>query len=167
VKPIALLLSVGLVAGCTPSGGASVPTFHASASAGLPVDASIAAVSVSHPTPLASAAMQACGVHDASLGVGRVAAMGLVPHARDVVRYVPFVGVEPVIQSDAPAFVIEFRGPVGIPLAHETALDPVCLYIGGGAGLYLTGGYTPDGGAPVTPLPDRSRPVMALPSPAP
>lgn len=82
-------------------------------------------------------------------------------------KYAPFVGVEPAVQSDAPAFLIQFKGPIGFPLANEMADNPVCIYVNGEASTYLTGGYTPNGQAPVTPLPQRAKPEFSLPSLAP
>ena len=58
-----------------------------------------------------------------------VAGMGLVPHARDVPEYAYLWGMEPEIQTDRPAWVIQLAGRVNFGAGW--ADDPVCIVVDG------------------------------------
>ena len=93
-----------------------------------------------------------------------IAAMGLVAHARDVPEYVNLWGMEPEIQTDKPAWVIQMAGRV--ELGSGWADDPVCVVVDGSATVFAP---TTNGTATETivpPTPPRS-PTLALPPLAP
>lgn len=139
-----------LVSGCQASGtstgqpdgkddapNAASPTATASPSAsttGRPVNPSIEPVSRSNPSREATAALIACGASGLK-GIGvttefAIAGMGRVPHARDIPEYAYLWGVEPEIQTDSPAWVIQMAGRVDVDATHW-ADDPVCVVIDG------------------------------------
>jgi hypothetical protein len=156
------------LSGCVGASGSTLDTPNPTAAGVLaPIDPSITPVSRSQPSTDAKAAMTACGVFDNTIGMAKVSGMGQIAHASDAIKYAPFVGTEPILQVSAPAYLIQFRGAIPIPLGHETATDPVCVYVDGEPQLYLTGGYAPDNGPIVTPLPAHGSPVFALPPLAP
>lgn len=133
-----------------------------------PIDLSIAAVSRSDPSPAAQAALSACGASGPK-GVGVTTAfvisgMGLVPHARDVPEYVPLWGIEPEIQTDKPAWVIQMAGRVD--WGDSWGVDPVCVVIDGASSMFEPGTYGRGTQTVVPPTPSRS-PTRALPPLAP
>ncbi|HET7678384.1 MAG TPA: hypothetical protein VFK38_11105 [Candidatus Limnocylindrales bacterium] len=90
--------------------------------------------------------------------------MGKIPRARDVVRYAKLVGVEPEIQSNEPAWIVQFQGEVPMPMSGEIWTDPTCIVVGTDGGFYATGPVKNVGsGAVYTPLPPKQMPEFALP----
>ncbi len=87
----------------------------------------------------------------------------MVPHAIDVPRYTYLWGIEPEIQTDAPAWVIQFNGKIA--LRRGWAIDPVCVVIDGTPFTYAPKQYF-DGSKVVTPS-NPSKPTLALPPLAP
>jgi hypothetical protein len=118
---VGLLIAAGL-AGCADD----VPS---------PTVPPLAVVSGTAMPPDAEAALKMCFVP-----WGQIAGIGLVPHARDAWWYVPLSGREPEIQTDAPAWLIQVRGPLQAPLDPEIAVDPTCVVIAGQYTLFGTGG---------------------------
>ena len=133
-----------------------------------PVDPSIEPVSRSNPTAAAEAALIACGANRPK-GIGvttdfAIASMGLIPHARDVPEYANLWGMEPEIQTDKPAWVIQMAGRVG---SHEFwADDPVCVVVDGVGTTYSPTSYGRGTKTVAAPTPPRS-PTRALPPLAP
>ena len=109
----------------------------------------------------------ACQVLD-SFGLGSVGGMGKIAHGRDAVKYVWLAGIEPQIQTDAPAWLIAFRGDIPMPKIGEVWVDPTCFYANGEAGFFATGLVKDvSSGKLFTPLPARTPPDRALPPLAP
>jgi len=124
-----------------------------------PVDPGIAAVSLSNPTAEAAQALEVCRVAD--YGADKVAAMGHVDRAREVTHYVR-LGQHPELQTDKPAFVVEFRGE--LPVARWIMTDPTCIVIDGEALFFGTGPVRLVGEeVQVTPQPIEPGPDRALP----
>jgi hypothetical protein len=137
------------------------------AATGLPVDTSIEPVSLSHPSPEAAEALRICQVNE-GIGADQVSGMGRIPHARDAFRYVPLTGLEPEIQTDAPAWIVTFTGEVPMPKSGEIWIDPTCIVVGGGGGMYATGPVEiTSSHVTVTPPPGNQQPDLALPPPLP
>jgi hypothetical protein len=123
---------------------------------------SIEPVSLSNPSPEAAAALRICQVD--TIGPDMVSGMGRIPEARDAVRYVPLTGLEPEIQTDAPAWIVTFNGEVPMPKSGEIWIDPTCIVVGGGGGLYATGPVENSSShVTVTPMPVKQQPDLALP----
>jgi hypothetical protein len=124
----------------------------------LPVDSSLAAVSLSNPSPEASAALSRCVRRS---DWDKIAGMAQLP-ARDLHRFTYTNGHEPELQTDALVWAIQLRGDnddtVGI------ALDPLCVVIDGIAWTYPPWGMA--GEHYVAPS-SFVLPGAALPSPAP
>jgi hypothetical protein len=170
-----VLVGIACVAfsGCAAAAGRSaapVSTEQAAAAtlAVLPVDDSLQAVSISNPGADAAKALELCGVadlHDAQstppnsaiADYGQVAGMALVGSARNVGRYMPTYGTEPELQTDQPAWVIQFKGPIFTRGGMRPNLT--CVVIGNSHILYDAFG---DNAA--TPAPGVKPPSLALPS---
>jgi hypothetical protein len=134
-----------------------------SSTAELPIDASIAAVSLSDPSPEAADALRICQVTE-NLGPDLVSGMGRIDHAREVVRYAPLTGLEPEIKTDAPAWIVTFKGEVPMPMTGEIWIDPTCIVVGGDGGFYATGPVQIlSSKVTVTPVPAKQQPDLALP----
>lgn len=92
--------------------------------------------------------------------------MGLVAHAKDVPRYIRAFGTEPELQSDSPAWVVQFKGRIDMG-PGDWADNPVCLVVSGQPPVW----YEPEGygsaTATFTPVTIGNAPVAALPSLAP
>lgn len=165
----AILMGLLLTGGCTvaASNAPSVPPSASPAvAASLPVDTRIQPESLTHPSANAAQALKLCNA--AQFGLDRVAAMGVVPSARQVGSYASLTGAEPELQSDAPAFVIQFRGPIPqVNYNGETWVDPICVVVDGQPGFYATGSRIPATGSEITPAPVSTKPTLSLPSPAP
>jgi hypothetical protein len=130
---------------------------------GLPVDPSIEPVSLAHPSPESAEALRICQVNE-GIGADQVSGMGRIDHARNAIRYVPLTGREPEIQTDAPAWIVTFTGEVPMPKSGEIWIDPTCIVVGGGGGIYATGPVENSSThLTVTPLPAIQQPDLALP----
>ena len=172
--PGALLLEGAILlglAGCVSGPGATGSSGPSGSTADLalgvsppPVDTSIAPVSLSNPSPEARQVLDLCQVTPDH--VNAVAGMGQIPHARDATHYAGLVGVEPQIQTDAPAWIVQLRGPIDFRIANQTWIDPVCIVVNGAQLFYAVGPTRSDiDGTISTPLPaappDRSLPPLA------
>jgi hypothetical protein len=149
LKTVALAVVIVAAGGCAGQKGpaatssaaaiASWPVQHVSSSSpsairpspdssARPVDPTITPVSRASPSPEAEAAIEACGADRA--GLDHVVGMGRIPSARDTAVYADLVGVEPEIQSDRPAWMIQFAGRIDLGRGYW-ADDPVCVVIDG------------------------------------
>lgn len=145
---------------------APAPTARVGTYNGLPVDPSLTPVSRSSPAPEAARALEAC-VPEERTPVPSVAGMARVP-ARDVPRYVAIGVVPPDLDRDDPVWVLQLRGEVTDPRAQLVLVDPACVYVDGGGGMYAVGGTRPTaGGALETFGLGSLKPEAALPSLAP
>ena len=151
----------GLVAGNSAPASASSPAPRPTALAQLPVDSSIAPVSESEPPADAAAAMQDCYVD--YFGVATISGMGLVPHARDIGKYIPVRGQEPELATDDPAWAITFAGKVTLPRGLGWTVDPACVVVDGERYFYIVG-ERGNGSVSKTPRPFANPPTMALPA---
>jgi len=124
--------------------------------------AAIEPVSASAPTAEAEAVLSLCGAATGPRSTA-IAGMGLVPHATDLPKYTYLWGTNPEIQTDAPAWAIQFQGKIA--LRGGWAIDPVCVVIGGIPYLFTPKQYF-DGAKVVTP-PAQSAPALSLPTLAP
>jgi hypothetical protein len=103
----------------------------------VPVDQSIEPVSLSNPSLDAAEALEICHVLDLH-GVEKVSGMGRIEDAQAVL-YAALTGKEPEIDTDAPAWLITFRGEVPMPTLHEMWIDPTCVVVNHDGGIYATG----------------------------
>ncbi len=139
------------------------PTSATTQSPGTPpVDESLEPVSLRNPSAEVVDILQKCGAGDPATQA-KIVGMALIPSARDAPDYVALTGVEPEIQTDSPAWVIEFRGDVSIRVGIVT--DPVCVVVDGEASLFATGGSKKADGEVSTPLPDPNPHTKRLPAP--
>jgi hypothetical protein len=129
------------------------------ASGPLPVDPSITPISRSNPGADAKAALDLCGWR-----IDQVAAMGLVPSARDVYKYTPLRANDPERQTDHPAWVVEFAGDWSFRgwVAHQ----PTCAVIDGVPFVYGNHGVETARGTSGPTQPDQP-PTLSLPPLAP
>ena len=132
-----------------------------SGSPGLPVDPSIAAVSISSHPADAEAAFVACNLRQ--VGLDHVAGMGLIPSASDMVKYAPLSGREPELRLPGPAWVVQLRGEIPMLLSGETWIDPICFASGAVSGYFAVGGAKDSSGAFHAPLAPATPPVYSLP----
>lgn len=99
-----------------------------------------------------------------NLGPDLVSGMGRIDHARDAARYAPLTGLEPEIKTDAPAWIVTFKGDVPMPMTGEIWVDPTCIVVDGDGGFYATGPVKIlSSKATVTPRPAKQQPDLALP----
>jgi hypothetical protein len=131
---VPFILSLAAV-GCGQSVGAAT---GGALPSGVPIDASIAAVSLSKLDDEQQAILNACGITNTNpnqvgrrgnLGTGVVAGMGRLPHARDIVKYAA-VGPHPNIDTDTFAWVITTQGWITLPLDTVESKDPTCYIVG-------------------------------------
>ena len=176
------LCAVGLVvvsggacttlAGATPAPTNVAPTASLATSretdralVSVPVDMAIQPVSISSPTADAASVLKSCGLTTTDRQA-LVAGMGLVPHAKDVPKYIRAFGTEPELQSDKPVWVVQFKGRIDMG-PGDWADNPVCVVVTGQPPVW----YEPEayGSAMASIVPDRTGapPVAALPSLAP
>ena len=94
-------------------------------------------VSISNPGPGAKDAFEKCHIGDI-IPIQRVAGMGQVPAAKDLLHYVPLTGREPQVKEESPAWVIQIRGEVQ-QRGSEIWIDPTCIVTEGDFGFYATG----------------------------
>jgi hypothetical protein len=91
--------------------------------------------------------------------------MGFVSRARDVPKYAPIVA--PELQSDQPAWVVQFGGDVFNPRTGTTLKAPTCVVISGVSYVFGTGLLVHADGQTETPIPPSQPPILALPTLAP
>jgi hypothetical protein len=102
------------------------------------------------------------------LGRATVAGMGLIPRARDLWKYAPLTGREPQLSSSRPAWLIQFHGPIPMPVSDEEWIDPICVVIDGAGGFLATGPVRHlDSGTIESPPPPARPPVWTVPPLAP
>lgn len=168
------IAAAALVGGCARAGAptdvtptpAPPVTATPTSEATPPPGSAIAPVSRSNPTSEQAEIIQLC--LNEIIAIEQVDRMGLVPSARDLPRYVPLTGREPQIQTDAPAWVIQFKGEIPMLLAGEVWIDPICVVINGERGYFATGPVRNlDTGALHTPEVPANPPDRALPTLAP
>lgn len=98
------------------------------------------------------------------LGEDAIAGMGRIGSATLTHDYATLTGLEPELQVDGPAWVIQFRGDVmQLRPVGEVWVDPICVVIDGSGGFYATGGYRTADGALRTPAPVDVPPRYSLP----
>ena len=123
-----------------------------------PVDSTLMPVSLSKASEEASTALHLCVTEGQEKLVG---GMAQVPSAQDVPRYGWFYGSPPELETDAPAWVVQYQGDMASRLG--TLHDPTCVVIDGRRTIFATGGYTNPQGV----LRERSKlaipPQLALP----
>jgi hypothetical protein len=102
-----------------------------------PVDARLEPISLTHLSVEAKEALRLC-VREGEIPL--VSGMAELASARDVPRYGWFFGKPPELQTDAPAWVVQFDGDVAARTA--TLHDPTCVVIDGVRTLFGTGGVT-------------------------
>jgi hypothetical protein len=171
-RAICLACATILLVGCTVATlpGASTADGLASqapdAQSVARVDPSVAQVSLSNPSPDAQQALDLCNAKQ--YGLDKVARIGLIARAHDAIHYVPLQGIEPEIQTDSPAFIIQFQGEIPQPMYNgETWIDPICVVIDGESGFYATGPRLLADGRTIAPDPVPLRPDRLLPTPKP
>ena len=140
---------------------------------GLPVDASLTAVSRSNPEPAARAALDCCGItnftqdHPGAVEfldvLDQVAGMALVPSARRADDFAP-IGRAPELQIEDPIWIIQMRGWITFPFAGNELESPTCVVVGGkwGGPLWFGTGLLRRDGVVQTPWPGPS-PIFRLP----
>ena len=154
-------------------GGSSATLFRVrvGGSSALPVDPAIQAVSVSNPPAAAARTFEVCLVNElvARNGIGVIAGIGRIDHASDAIHYARLTRREPELQTDKPAWLVQFRGDIRLPGGGRAFVDPTCIVVeGGDGGFFATGGVRdPVSGSVSTPLPDVVSPDRALPPPLP
>jgi hypothetical protein len=120
------------------------------------VDDSLAPVSLSHPSDDAKEALRLCVGDKEKL----VAGMALLKSAREVPRYGWWFGNPPELDTDAPAWVVQFAGD--LPRRNGGTLhDPTCVVIDGVNWMFATGGSSAADGK-VEPRSDLAKPPEAL-----
>jgi hypothetical protein len=127
-------------------------------------------VSLSAPSAMAADGIRLCGVQQRAT---QIAAIGIIDHARLLPYYVPLTGREPEIQTDSPAFVVQFsgtirmnpRGQPGHP-AYVDAQGVTCIVLNGVPITYVLGPSTDSLGHSYTPEP-APMDTRALPAPLP
>ena len=155
------------------SGGSSATLFRVrvGGSSALPVDPAIQPVSVSNPPAAAARTFEVCLVNElvARNGIGVIAGIGRIDHASDAIHYARLTRREPELQTDKPAWLVQFRGDIRLPGGGRAFVDPTCIVVeGGDGGFFATGGVRdPASGNASTPLPDAVSPDRALPPPMP
>ncbi len=164
---VGILMST-LLAGCAAPAGASIETTGPNPSAEsvatvlpapplrvLPVDPNLSAVSLANPSAEAKAAMDLC------VRAGdTVAGMAYLDSARDVRKYMLTNGNEPELQTDKPAWIIQFSG--AWTFRNWTAYNPVCVVVDGVRMIFAPYGTAADGPA-WSPPADFVWPTVALP----
>jgi hypothetical protein len=176
VAPVAEDSGSGQGAGGQP--GAQVVSSHAPADdaviagssppvepAAVPVDTTIDPVSLSRPPADAERALELCRVRDwvDRNGADVIAGMGKIEHAKDAVHYARLTGLEPELQSDRPAWIVQFRGDIRVDW-ELVFTDPVCIVVDGDGGFFGTGPVRQVGTEVMfTPQPAKQEPDRALP----
>jgi hypothetical protein len=164
IRRLALLSVLFIVGGCARSGPAAVALQGGAGPNQLP---GVTAVSLSSTSGDAAAGILACGVRKYA---ANIQGMGIVASARTLPQFVRLTGREPEIQSDAPVFVVEFTGPLRLPLrggvgsaAYRDIDNATCAVIDGWPIWYATGSWVDslgNRGAPEqAPMPDKSLPT--------
>lgn len=148
----------------------AAPSSAATGPSAGPVDPALEPVSISKPPASAARAFEVCLVGElvARNGIGTIAGIGRIDHASDAIHYARLTRGNPELQSDSPAWVVQFRGDIRLP-GGRIYIDPTCIVVeGGDGGFFGTGGVRdPVSGSASTPLPDAVSPDRVLPPPLP
>jgi predicted small lipoprotein YifL len=131
----------------------------------------IAPVSVSRPPAEAARAFEVCSVPgwvDRN-GIDVIAGIGRISHANEAAHYARLTGREPELQSDKPAWIVQFRGDIRMPWSNTIYVDPACVVVDGGDGGFFGTGGVREVGSDVTrtPQPIAAEPDRLLPPPQP
>ena len=162
--PLVSLVLGPLLWACVAAGPGAAPS-SPSRSSGASMTAGLAAVSRSHPSAEADAALTRCQI-DLTASRLKVTAMGLLSNPKDAVRFVGLTGREPQLTDTGPMWLITTSGELIQP-SGDGWTDPVCAVTTDDALWYATG-QIKDGasGKIINPLP--AAPAdMVLPSLAP
>ncbi|MBA3779535.1 MAG: hypothetical protein H0X16_09615, partial [Chloroflexi bacterium] len=127
-----------------------------------PVDGSLEPISLRNPSAEVADVLRMCWAGDPATQA-KIVGMALIPSAREAPDYVSLTGMEPEIQTDSPAWVIDFRGDVGTRVG--SLINPICVVVDGETSLFGTGGRKVEGKVVSTPRPDPDPPTRALPAP--
>jgi hypothetical protein len=135
------------------------------------VEGVIAPVSLSQPTPAAARAFELCLVRGwvERSGINVIAGIGRIDHAYEAAHYARLTGREPELQSDKPAWIVQFRGDIRMALSNTVYVDPACVVVEGGDGGFFGTGTVNEVGAGVsrTRQPVAAEPDRLLPPPQP
>lgn len=131
----------------------------------------IVPISLSQPPADAARAFEICAIRgwvDRD-GIDVIAGIGRIDHAYDAARYVRLTGREPELQSDQPAWIVQFRGQIRMAWSNTVYVDPACIVVDGGDGGFFGTGATREVGSNVTttPRPVPTEPDRLLPPPRP
>jgi len=128
-------------------------------------------VSLSNPPADAGRAFELCLVRGwvERNGIDVIAGLGRIDHANEAAHYVRLTGHEPELQSDQPAWIVQFRGDIRMPMSNTVYVDPACIVVRGGDGGFFGTGPVKDIGSGVTrtPQPVVAEPDRLLPPPQP
>jgi hypothetical protein len=141
--------------------GRDSPTPLTPALPNVPVDTTLAAVSLGEVDGDAQTAFDLCVSADDRSKVAGMAKMS----ARSVRRYTRTNGNEPELQDETSVWVVQLRGAV--TYRSGVVLNPLCVVKAGQPIIYAPYGGLTREGAVWTPQPDFPGPELALPSLAP
>jgi hypothetical protein len=154
--------------GFVPLGSSPPPTAPIVVTAASPEPG---AVSLSHPPADAARAFELCSVRGwvEAKGIDVIRGIGRIDHADEAFHYARLTGNEPELQSDKPAWIVQFRGDIRMAMSNIVYVDPVCIVVDGGDGGFFTTGTVREVGSGVvrTPQPVPMEPDRALPPPQP
>lgn len=126
------------------------------------LEPTISPISISNPSPGAKDAFEKCHIGD-MIPIEKVAGMGQVPSAKDLLHYVPLTGREPQLQEESPAWVIQITGELR-QRGNEIWIDPTCIVTANDLGFYATGPVrSMETGQVLEPEPPSKRPDRSLP----
>jgi hypothetical protein len=130
-----------------------------------------APVSLSQPPVDAARAFELCAVRGwvERDGIDVIAGIGRIDHAYDAAHYARLTGREPELQSDQPAWIVQFRGDIRMAWSNTVYVDPTCIVVEGGDGGFFGTGTVREVGSGVTrtPQPVPAEPDRLLPPPQP
>ena len=126
------------------------------------LEPTISPVSISNPSPGAKDAFEKCHIGD-MIPIEKVAGMGQVSSAKDLLHYVPLTGREPQLQEESPAWVIQITGELR-QRGNEIWIDPTCIVTANDFGFYATGPVrNTETGQVLEPEPPSKPPDRSLP----
>lgn len=140
-----------------------------SSAAGSPGTGLVTPISLSQPPADAARTFEICAVRGwvERDGIDVIAGIGRIDHAYEAAHYVRLTGREPELQSDQPAWIVQFRGDIRVAWSNTVYVDPACIVVDGGDGGFFGTGATRQVGSNVTttPRPIAAEPDRALPPP--
>ena len=126
----------------------------------------ITPISMTQPTAAAADVFAKCQIGKSGEGqpitFEMVTGMGEIPYAKDVLRYAPLTGREPLLDDDGPVWIVQVRGDV-YQRGGETWTDPTCVVTKQRSGWLATGPVTLPTGDVVQPEEPKVQPDLALP----